>query len=66
MLTYGQLLERLYELTPEQLQQTVTVYNLDNDETFGMLDTDTAGQEHPQDVRPEQDVLDAGHFYLIG
>ena len=66
MLTYAQLLERLQTLTAEQLQQTVTVYNLDSDETFGMLDTDVAGQEHLQDVRPEQDVLDAGHFYLIG
>ena len=66
MLTYGQLLERLQTLTAEQLQQTVTVYNLDTDETFGMLDTDVVGQEHPQDIRPEQDVLDRGHFYLIG
>lgn len=66
MLTYAQLLERLQTLNAEQLQQTVTVYNLDNDETFGMLDTDVAGQEHPQDLRPEQDVLDRGHFYLIG
>lgn len=66
MLTYGQLLERLYELTPEQLQQTVTVYSMDSDETFGMLDTDVVGQEDPQDVRPEGDVLDQGHFYLVG
>ena len=66
MLTYGQLLEKLYELTPEQLTQTVTVFNLDNMETFGMLGADITGQEHEQDLRPERDVLDSGHFYLFG
>ena len=66
MLTYGQLLEKLYELTPEQLTQTVTVYNLDNMETFGMLGADITGQEDEQDLRPERDVLDLGHFYLFG
>ena len=66
MLTYAQLLEKLYKLTPEQLGQTVTVFNLDNMETFGMLGADTTGQEHEQDLRPEEGVLDLGHFYLFG
>ena len=66
MLTYAQLLEQLQKLTPEQLAQTVTVYNLDNDETFGMLGADVTGQEDEQDLRPERDVLDLGHFYLFG
>ena len=66
MLTYAQLLDQLQTLTPEQLAQTVTVYNLDNMETFGMLGADTTGQEDEQDLRPERDVLDEGHFYLFG
>lgn len=53
-MTYGELLEVLNRMTPQQLQQDVTIY--DNDEYLGGWSLKTAGDEN--------DVLDTGHPYL--
>lgn len=63
-LTYGQLLDKLKTLTPEQLNQDVTFYDANNDEVHALTFCDITGQEEPHDVRPASDVLDDGHFYL--
>jgi len=36
MITYGQLLDRLKELTPEQLEMNVTIITISQDEDFGL------------------------------
>lgn len=55
-MTYKQLLEQLQDLTEEQLNQTVTVYESQDNEFF-MVDH-TA-------VTNESDVLDEDHFFLV-
>jgi hypothetical protein len=63
-MTYKDLLAKLSALSEEQLEQTVTVYDANNDETYGCQDTGIVGTEDEQDLRPDG-VLDDGHFYLI-
>lgn len=55
-MNYQQLLNQLQLLTPEQLQQTVTVYLQNEDEYFAIDSTDTT---------LEDDVLDEGSFILV-
>jgi hypothetical protein len=62
--TYAELLARLQTLTQEQLAQTVTVYDVNDDETYGLQDCDVNGEEEEGCVGP-QDTLDPGHFYLV-
>ena len=64
-MTYADLLATLQTLTPEQLAQDVTVFDMDNEETYALNDSDITGQEDEQTIRPESDVLDPGHFYLV-
>lgn len=54
-MTYGELLEKLYGLTPKQLNLDVTVQFGDEYLPVGTLI-----------VTKETDVLDAGHPYLTG
>ena len=54
-MNYQQLLKQLQLLTPEQLQQTVTVHLQNEDEYFEINSTDTT---------LEDDVLDEGSFFL--
>ena len=54
-LTYRELVDRLQKLTPEQLNQSVTVYHGSVDEFFPVY---TTGVTHMDDT------LDANHFYL--
>lgn len=61
---YRDLLKRLQGLTDEQLNQDVTVYDMDNDETYALGDCDVVGEEGEQVVGPDG-VLDDGHFYLV-
>ncbi len=58
-LTYADLLERLQQMSPEELQQAVTVYPEDIGEFFSITEISTVEEE---DVN---NVLDAGHVYLI-
>lgn len=53
-MTYGELLEQLYELSPQQLNQTVTVYS--GDEYLPVSETGIAADD---------DVLDEDHFVLV-
>lgn len=53
-MTYGELLEKLYELSPQQLRLDVTV--LTNGEFMPIVDFM---------IVKESDVLDAGHPYLV-
>ena len=55
-MNYQQLLKQLQLLTPEQLQQTVTVHLQNEDEYFTIDSTDTT---------LEDDVLDEGSFILV-
>ena len=57
-MTYKQLLEQLQQLSPERLEDTVTVYDSYTDEYTASIDTNVANEEFC-------DVLDQGHFYLI-
>ena len=54
-MTYGELLEQLYELSPQQLNQTVTVC-VSGDDYFPVNETGIAADD---------DVLDADHFVLV-
>ena len=54
-MTYGELLELHYELSPQQLSQTVTVY-VSGDDYFPVNDTGVAADD---------DVLDEDHFVLV-
>ena len=56
-MTYGELLAQLYELSPEQLKQDVTVYLSDIDEAIpGDLRFNTE-----EDMGEILDTLDEGH-----
>lgn len=56
-MTYGELLAQLYELSPEQLKQDVTVYLSDIDEAIpGELRFNTE-----EDMGEVLDTLDEGH-----
>ena len=56
-MTYGELLAQLYELSPEQLKQDVTVYLSDIDEAIpGDLRFNTE-----EDMGEVLDTLDEGH-----
>lgn len=54
-MTYQELLKQLQDLSPEQLNQTVTVF-FEYDEYYPVVETD---------VTNEDDTLDAGHFILV-
>jgi len=56
-MTYAQLLNRLYEMPKDRLEDTVTVYDPERDEFCGVMTTGTAG--------PDNDVLDFGHLFLV-
>ena len=57
-MTYGELLAWLYELSPEQLKQDVTVYMSDIDETIPLIGAKFNTEE---DMGEELDTLDPGH-----
>tara|TARA_R100000152_G_C6741571_1_gene165367 strand:- start:726 stop:923 length:198 start_codon:yes stop_codon:yes gene_type:complete len=59
-MTYGQLLEHLYELSPQQLNQNVTVYLED---TYGRGDDEYLPVNHIG-VAVDDDVLDVDHIVL--
>jgi hypothetical protein len=64
-LTYGMLLEQLATLNEEQLAMDVTIYDANTDEVTRVYDFDIVGEEDEQQCRPESDVLDADHPYLV-
>lgn len=64
MLTYQKLLNILQALPEEQLNQTVTIFNVETSDCWGINGLDITGEENEQDSRPEEDVLDNGHVYL--
>jgi hypothetical protein len=64
-LTYQNMLDHLLKLSPEQLKMNATVYDADNDELHPVNCFAITGQEDEQDVRPEDDVLDDQHPYLM-
>ncbi len=57
-MTYKQLLQQLQQLSPERLEDTVTVHDPYEDEMIAVVHTETAEED-------DCDVLDPGHFYLI-
>lgn len=63
-MTYADLLKVLQKLNPEQLQQDVTVYDADDDETYALNAHDVVGNE-AEGVEGPAGVLDDGHFYLV-
>lgn len=63
-MTYAQLLAKLQTLNEHQLAQTVSFYNCSNQEMFSIEGVDIVGEEDPEDLRPEDDILDKGHLYM--
>jgi hypothetical protein len=56
-MTYAQLLNALYEMPKDRLEDTVTVYDPDRDDFCSVNHTETATEK-------DNDVLDPGHFFL--
>ncbi len=56
-MTYAELLVRIYNLSPERLQDTVTVWNSEIDEFQAVSAVDIADDNC--------DVLDTGHLFLV-
>jgi len=54
--TYSELLQILNRLSPEQLKQNVTIYDIENDEYFPCFRFETLHQS--------DDVLDTDHPYI--
>lgn len=57
-MTYKQLLEQLQQLSPERLEDTVTVHDPYEDGWIAVVHSRTAEED-------DCDVLDPGHFYLV-
>jgi len=55
-MTYRQLLQQLLELSPEQLNQTATLYSIRDDEFIPVYGWDTTADD--------SQVLDPDHFVL--
>jgi hypothetical protein len=55
-MSYKELLEQLQQLSPERLEDTVTVHDPYQDEYIAVVHTATT---------TETDVLDENHFYLV-
>jgi hypothetical protein len=55
-MTYQQLMNVIFNMTPEQRKQDVTIYIRSNDEYFPMLGDVV--------ITEETDTLDKGHPYL--
>ena len=58
-LTYRSLLERLQAMTPERLDDTVTVYAADEFAPVSRFVANPVGEENGEDDR-----IDPGHFFL--
>jgi hypothetical protein len=56
-MTYAQLLDQLYRMPKDRLEDTVTVYDPQRDDFCGVITTGTSGDQN--------DVLDPGHFFLV-
>ncbi len=56
IMTYGELLAKLYEMSPVQLQQTVTVLNDSTEEYYGV---------ESFEITEHDDVLDSYHGLLV-
>jgi len=57
-MTYAQLLNRLYKMPKDRLEDTVTVFDPSNDEFLPVI---TTGEVHAE----KEDRLDPGHCYLV-
>ena len=57
-MTYAQLIEALGTIPFERLNDTVTVYDPDQDDFCGVNHTEIAEEK-------DNDVLDPGHFFLV-
>tara|TARA_B100002019_G_scaffold246597_1_gene224552 strand:+ start:4778 stop:4996 length:219 start_codon:yes stop_codon:yes gene_type:complete len=55
-MTYQQLLDQLQELTPQQLNQTATLYSIKEDEFVPVYSGDFTDSD--------EQVLDANHFVI--
>lgn len=64
-ISYRELLDKLKTLTDEQLNQTVTLYNANNDELFPANSFAITGEEEEDEVRPETDVVGPHHPYIM-
>jgi hypothetical protein len=62
-MTYKDLLAKLSALPEEQLAQTVTVYDANNDEVFGVHESSITGTEAADEASPAP-LIGNGHFYL--
>jgi hypothetical protein len=56
-MTYAELLNILYSMPKDRLEDTITIYIDSMDEYFGVTGSDIADEK-------TNDVLDNGHLYL--
>ena len=57
-MTYKQLLEELQQLSPERLEDTVTIHDPYEDQMIAVVYTAIAEDD-------DREVLEPGHFYLV-
>ena len=57
-MTYAELLNILYTMDKDRLEDTITIFDPYTDELTAVLHTGTANEE-------DNDQLDPGHFYLV-
>jgi hypothetical protein len=57
-MTYAELLNILYEMPKDRLEDTITIYEPYSDEYIAVIGSATAEEK-------TNDVLDDGHLYLI-
>lgn len=57
-MTYQDLLDRIQQLPPDRLRDTVTVYDPYEDEYIAVIGTDVCDEA-------DNDVIDHNHLYLI-
>lgn len=58
-MTYGELLKELQKLSPENLNQDVTIFVSEQDEYYPLMG------DYPFCESQYDDVLDNGHRYLV-
>jgi hypothetical protein len=57
-MTYAELLNILYSMPKDRLEDTITIYDAENDEYYPITRTEFSDEE-------TNDVLDKGHLFLV-
>ena len=65
-LTWGDLLARAHEMSPQQLQQPVTIYNANNDEVLIADGGAIRGEEGEDELAPIDQVPEDTPYIIVG